>query len=104
MSGAGAAAAPLASDAPPAMPDALRQAAVRGDWAAWQSAWAELDAIELRALRDAARRGEPVVLTLCGERHAQRWTSVRRGAIARLGQRFKNLLGTSPAWKVLESL
>src|SRR5690606_31537104 len=104
VSGAGAAAAPLASDAPPAMPDALRQAAVRGDWAGWQSAWADLDAIELRALRDAARRGEPVVLTLCGERHAQRWTSVRRGAVARLGQRFKNLLGTSPAWKVLESL
>ena len=104
VSGAGAAAAPLAPHASPAMPHALRQAAVRGDWAAWQSAWAELDNTDIRALRDAARRGEPVVLTLCGERHAQRWTSVRRGAVARLGQRFKNLLGTYPAWKVLESL
>jgi len=103
VSGAGAAAGP-APHASPAMPEALRQAAVRGDWAAWQSAWAELDATDLRALRDAARRGEPVVLTLCGERHAQRWSSVRRGAVARLGQRFKNLLGTAPAWKVLESL
>jgi len=104
VSGAGAAAVVRASVAAPTMPDSLRQAALRGDWVAWQSAWAELDATDLRALRNAARRGEPVVLTLCGERHAQRWTSVRRGAAARLGQRFKNLLGTTPAWKVLESL
>ncbi|MDO8905174.1 phosphoglycerate mutase [Hydrogenophaga sp.] len=104
VSGAGAAAVAPAANAAPNMPQPLRQAALRGDWAAWQSAWSELDATDIRALREAARRGEPVVLTLCGERHAQRWTSVRRGAAARLGQRFKNLLGTTPAWKVLESL
>ncbi|MDR7150412.1 hypothetical protein J2W49_002370 [Hydrogenophaga palleronii] len=104
VSGAGAAAVAPATDAAPTMPDALRQAALRGDWAAWQAALAELDATHIRALREATRRGEPVMLTLCGERHAQRWTSVRRGAVARLGQRFKNLLGSNPAWKVLESL
>lgn len=104
VSGSGAAAMAHAPAATPTMPDLLRQAALRGDWATWQSAWAELDATDMPILRDAVRRGEPVVLTLCGERHAQRWTSVQRGAVARLGQRFKNLLGTSPAWKVLESL
>ncbi|HEX5739568.1 MAG TPA: phosphoglycerate mutase [Hydrogenophaga sp.] len=104
VSGAGAAAEALAPTATPTMPDPLRQAALLADWPAWQTAWAELDATEVRSLREAARRGEPVVLTLCGERHAQRWTSVQRGAAGRLGQRLKNLLGTTPAWKVLESL
>ncbi|MDP2742609.1 MAG: phosphoglycerate mutase [Hydrogenophaga sp.] len=104
VSGAGALPHSHAPAAAPALPDRLRQAALRADWPAWQSAWAELDTTEIRSLREAARRGEPVVLTLCGERQAQRWTSVQRGAAARLGQRFKNLLGTSPAWKVLESL
>lgn len=104
VSGAGAAAVEHTPTAMPRMPDQLRQAALLADWSAWQTTWAELDATDIRALREAARRGEPVVLTLCGERHAQRWTSVRRGAAARLAQHFKKLLGTTPAWKVLESL
>ncbi len=104
VSGAGAATALTEPIPSPTMPDGLRQAALRADWPAWQAAWAELDATEVRALREAARRGEPVALTLCGERDAQRWTSVRRGAGTRLGRMIKHLLGKTPAWKVLESL
>lgn len=104
ISGAGAldGAAPLRPA--PTMPDALRQAALRTDWAAWQQAWAQLDATGIKALLDAARRGEPVALTLCGERCAQTWVNAPGGTGARLGRLFKNLLGREPAWKALESL
>lgn len=104
VSGAGAAIASADPTHTLAMPDGLRQAALRADWPAWQAAWAELDATGVRALREAARRGAPVALTLCGERNAQRWTSVRRGAGTRLGRMIQHLLGTTPVWKVLESL
>jgi len=104
ISGAGAldTAAPL--PAMPSIPDALRQAALRTDWPAWQQAWTHIDANEINTLLDATRRGEPVTLTLCGERGAQTWVSAPRGTGARIGRLFKNLLGTAPAWKVLESL
>jgi hypothetical protein len=104
VSGAGALdlAAPLRPA--PAMPDTLRQAALRADWAAWQQAWSQLDATAIKALLEAARRGEPVTLTLCGERSAQTWVSAPRNSGARLGRFFKNMLGTTPAWKALETL
>ena len=41
--------------------------ALRGDWAAWREAWQALDQRALPALLDAAARGEPARLTLCGE-------------------------------------
>lgn len=104
ISGAGALDTAVPLPAAPAMPDVLRQAALRADWPAWQQAWAQLDATDIKALLDAARRGEAVTLTLCGERCAQTWGNAPRGAGARLGRLFKNLLGREPAWKVLESL
>lgn len=90
--------------AAPTLPDALRQAALRADWAAWQTAWETLDTGDIQALLQAARRGEPVALTLCGERSAQRWVSAPTGAGAWLGRFFKQLLGKTPAHVVLESL
>ena len=42
--------------------------ALQGDWAAWCQAWQALDADTLPPLLAAAARGEPVRLTLCGER------------------------------------
>ena len=88
----------------PAMPDALRQAALRNDWAAWKTAWEALDAGEIAALLDAARRGEPVTLTLCGERHARTWTTAPAGAFARLGRTIKHLFGTAPVAGTLKDL
>ncbi len=46
----------------------LRGPALQGDWAAWCQAWQALDADSLSPLLAAAARGEPVRLTLCGER------------------------------------
>ncbi|WP_226491717.1 phosphoglycerate mutase [Hydrogenophaga taeniospiralis] len=104
LSGAGAVASPTPLQPPPTLPDTLRQAALRADWAAWAQAWAELDATHIPALLERARRGEAVTLTLCGERSAQTRVSAPRGGAARLGRLFKNLLGTPPAWKALEPL
>lgn len=88
----------------PTRPDALRQAALRADWTAWQQAWTQMDATAVKALLEAARRGEPVALTLCGERTAQTWGNAARSTGARLGQLLKNLRGRTPAWKALEPL
>lgn len=102
--GAGALDTATPLPAAPAMPDALRQAALRTDWPAWQQAWAQLDATEIKNLLDAASRGERVTLTLCGERSAQTWVNAPRGTGARIGRLFKQLLGSAPAWKALEAL
>ncbi len=45
----------------------LRAPALRGDWDAWYDAWQALDQQALPPLLDAASRGEPARLTLCGE-------------------------------------
>lgn len=89
---------------PPAMPDALRQAALRSDWAAWQAAWQALDQREIASLLAAAQRGEPVSLTLCGERHARTWTTAPTGAFTRLGRSVRRLFGTPPASDTLKDL
>lgn len=104
ISGAGARETSTPLRPAPALPDTLRQAALRADWSAWQQAWAQLDATAIKTLLEATRRGETVTLTLCGERCAQTWTRAPRGAGARIGRLFKNLLGREPAWKALESL
>lgn len=102
--GAGALdAAPTLGEAPD-MPDTLRQAALRADWSGWQRAWQALDAGEIAALLAAAQRGEPVTLTLCGERHARRWTTAPAGAFARIGRSIKQLFGSAPVSDTLKDL
>ena len=102
--GAGAleAALPLA-DAPD-MPDTLRQAVLRDDWAGWQQAWQALDSGEIARLLEAARRGEPVTLSLCGERHARTWTTAPPGAFASIGRSIKQLFGSAPIGDTLKDL
>jgi hypothetical protein len=104
VSGAGALDRAVTPLAPPTQPEVLRHAALQADWTAWQQAWSALDAGEIPAWLARARRGEPVTLTLCGERAAQRFTNAPRGAGARLGRLIKTLLGPAPAWKTLETL
>lgn len=52
---------------------ALREALLCEDWAGWAAAWRALDAGPLAELARRAERGEPVALTLAGERFAQRF-------------------------------
>jgi hypothetical protein len=54
----------------PLVLDALRRPALRGDWLAWREAWVALDEGPLRDALARVKRGEPLKLTLCGERHA----------------------------------
>lgn len=61
----------------------LRAPLLAGDWAAWVVAWAALDAGPMAELLARARRGEPLRLTLCGERRAQSWAPAPRGLLAR---------------------
>ena len=104
LSGAGAIDHPTALQAAPAMPDPLRSAALQADWTRWKDAWSDLDGRDIQDLLERVRRGEPVTLTLCGERAAQRFTNAPRGALARAGRLIKRWLGHAPAWKTLETL
>ena len=89
----------------PEMPQSLRLAALRADWAAWQQAWELLDTSHFQPLLQRARQGAPVTLTLCGERNAQTWHNhPQRGALVRAGQLLTRLRGATPAWKHLELL
>lgn len=102
--GAGALDAPPDARTPPAMPGDLRQAALQVDWPAWKAAWAALDAGDIAALLADAQRGAAVELTLCGERHARRWTFAPTGALARAGRSLRNLFGHAPICQILQDL
>ena len=82
-------ATPPATTPPPNVVSSLRHAALNEDWAAWSQAWQALDANECAALLHTLDQGTPVQLTLCGERHAQTFTTQRQP----LYQRFMNLFG-----------
>ena len=78
----------------------LRAPLLANEWADWVAAWHALDAGPIAALLQRAEAGEPVTLTLCGERLAQTWT-------ARPQRWWSRLLGRSrpaSAVAVLESL
>jgi hypothetical protein len=78
---------PPRADAAVSVDERLRAPALAGDWPAWCAAWQSLDAGPLAALRAAAERGEPVALTLCGERSAAHFAT--RTAPAPLWQRVR---------------
>ena len=65
----------------PTVDDSLRQPALQDDGAAWAAAWRALDAGPLAALRTELERGQPVTLTLCGDRAAQRWQPQPKGGL-----------------------
>jgi hypothetical protein len=79
---------------------ALRDPALRQDWAAWAQAWQQLDATDCAALLAALDRGDPVRLTLCGEQAAQTFEATPQ----RLFQRISGFFGRKPASERLESL
>ena len=104
--GAGALEHPLIPANPkPTVRDNLRQPALAADWPAWRQAWTELDKTHIAAMLQSVQKGEIVMLTLCGERHAATWhNAAPRSALARLGQAINTLRGQAPAWKQLDTL
>jgi len=86
--------------APPKVDKSLRAPLLADDWAGWADAWRALDAGAVGELLALSRHGESVSLTLCGERHAQRFDSVARPLWQRVTQGFRS----SPVHAVLEAL
>ncbi len=99
LSGCGRA-QPAEAAASPEIAASLRAPLLAGDWAAWAEAWNALDASVIAALLTRAERGEPIALTLCGERTALRFEGQRRPLWERLRARWR---GAEPH-AVLESL
>jgi hypothetical protein len=100
LSGTGRTQPPAGNAHEPLLDARLRDPWLAGDGAAWAQAWAHLDAHRLGELDARAARGEPISLTLCGERLAQRFDTVRRGAWQRLTLPWRQVC----AAKVLEAL
>ena len=86
--------------AQPSVIETLRKPALADDAAAWTAAWQALDAGPLAELLAACTRGEPVTLTLCGDRAARSFVP-RTGS---LFGRLKRLLNRTQATAVLEAL
>jgi len=84
----------------PSVDETLRTSAHAQDWAAWAEAWRALDAGPVAALLRGAERGEPATLTLCGERHAQRFETAPQSRWARLTRGLR----APPVAPVLEAL
>jgi hypothetical protein len=80
--------------------ETLRAAALAEDWAAWLAAFAAFDAGPARELHARLQRGQPVTLTLAGERGAAAFTSQARSLVARVAARWRKV----DARVVLEAL
>ena len=98
LSGCGVAQA--VTGAEPTTDARLRTPALADDWAAWVQAWDTLDAGPLADLLQRAARGEPVRLTLCGERSAATFEAAPRSLL----QRARQLFAAPAVQPLLESL
>ena len=78
----------------------LRVPALAENWPAWVQAWQTLDEGPIAALHQAARSGERVQITLCGERAAQTLATGAQGWLQRLRRR----LSSPAAQALLEAL
>jgi hypothetical protein len=94
----------LPSAAPVTVDTRLRTPALRGDWAAWQQAWHQLDAELLPTWLARAQAGERVQLTLCGERGFTTLAWGPRSTWQRLGTQISSLFGTQRFTPLLYSL
>jgi len=70
--------------------DTLREALLADDWLAWAQAWHTLDAGDIAACLAAARAGQHVTLTLCGERGAHRFETAKQGLWQRISSHWKS--------------
>jgi len=90
IAGTGAASTSIPSLEPVAVYDRLRAAALSGDARGWLAAWAALDAEVLPHWLRRARQGEPVTVSLCGERHILQLGFISSGSPSGTMQKIKN--------------
>ena len=86
------------------MPRSLADAALKEDWPAWVKVWEQLDATVCADLLKHVQAGEPVVLTLCGERSALRYELRQKTVVERIKSSFKGIFGMQPAYLLPEML
>lgn len=79
---------------------ALRDAALLEEWGAWAAAWQQLDARDCAGLLARLDAGEPVAVTLGGDRRARTWRSAGAG----WGLRLKSMLSRPSAAELLSDL
>jgi hypothetical protein len=84
----------------PTMPTMLTEASRTGHTGTWMAAWQQVDNTACAALRERLSAGQPVQLTLCGERSAQHYQS---GALG-LRQKITNLFRPPSIASVLQPL
>ena len=95
-----------------AVPNALRDAAIQGDWPAWAQAWQQIDSTECAALLQAidmkpdSKTGptSSATLTLCGERSAQTYKTGPNGLANRVLRKIRGYFGLQPSSTVLNQL
>jgi hypothetical protein len=86
------------------MPRSLADAALKEDWPAWAKAWEQLDATLCVDVLKRVQAGEPVTLTLCGERHAMHYEVRPKNALERLKGGFRGIFGLKPAYLLPKAL
>jgi hypothetical protein len=86
------------------IPRSLADAALREDWPAWVKAWEQLDATLCADLLKRVQAGEPVTLTLCGERSALTYECRPKSALRRLKDDLRGILGLQPAYLLPKQL
>ena len=94
------------------VPNALRDAAILGDWTAWAHAWQQIDSTECAALLQTIDRKADVTadpthsakLTLCGERSAQTYQAGQNGLTHRFLRQIRGYFGLQPSSTVLSKL
>jgi hypothetical protein len=67
-------------------------------------AWQQLDATLCADLLKLAQAGEPVTLTLCGERSALRYELQQKSAMERIKASFRGILTLQPAYLLPKQL
>lgn len=91
---------PAPANAQPVVIDTLKPLALTDDWPGWAHAWQALDAGHIQQLLQTAATGQPVQLTLCGERSSQTWTAQPQP----VWQKFTSFFGSQPLSVLLEKL
>ena len=86
------------------IPRSLADAAMLEDWPAWVKAWELLDATVCADLLKHVQAGEPVTLTLCGERSALTYDLRPKSAFERLKGNFRGIFGFQTAYLLPKQL